>query len=158
MMRARAVGASVVGLVAASVLTLGTLSQAFADDHVKGTGTKQLSGCGKLDAHGSGTVHLQLDGDADIDVKGQATINEDSSHVSVDEGGDLTRDSLSGDNVRYNGHGKLKINGSNIVADVIGGDAHIKGNGCGSITLTGTGDLHWHGDDKGKGNDNHDDD
>ena len=53
-----------------------------------------------LDGHGSGVMHVQLDGNADIDVKGQATVNEDSSKVSVDDGGDLTRESLSGDNVR----------------------------------------------------------
>src|SRR5439155_18821019 len=96
-----------------------------------------------LKAHGSGTVHVQLDGDVDVDVDGQVTVNEDSSKVTVDDSGNLTRDSLSGDNVRYNGHGKLKINGSNIVADVIGGNAKVKGNGCGTVTLTGTGDVRW---------------
>src|SRR5436190_15499511 len=100
-MKTRRTSALAVGLAAASLLTLGTLSQALADDHVDGSGTKQLSGCGTLTAHGSGTAHLQLNGDSTVSVNGQVTVNQDSSRVDVDDSGNWSRDNLAGDNVRY---------------------------------------------------------
>src|SRR4051812_35867475 len=126
-----------VGLMAAGLLTLGTLGQAAAFERADQDGTRHLSGCGTLDAHGAGTAHLNVDGDPTVTITGQVIVNEDSDNVSVDRSGDWSRSSLSGDNVRYDGHGTLSIHGSGIVADVSGGDATLSGNVCGDVTLTG---------------------
>src|SRR5438876_7587663 len=125
LMSMRPRNALAVGLMAAGLLTLGTLGQAAAFERADGDGTRHLSGCGTLDAHGAGTAHLHVDGDPTVTVTGQVIVNEDSGDVSVDRSGDWSRSSLAGDDVRYDGHGTLHIHGTGIVADVSGGDATL---------------------------------
>src|SRR5438046_2834266 len=127
------------GLGAASLMTLGTLSQAFA---IPLADTRVIPwGCGTIiGSEGNGTAHLEANGDVTVTVNGQVRVNEDKDGVSVDnKTGDWTRSGLSGDDVQYDGNGSMTIHGDGLVADLSGAGISINGTGCGSATLTGLG-------------------
>src|SRR5437764_14902150 len=63
------------GLGAASLMTLGTLTQAFA---IPLADTRVINGCGTLiGSEGNGTAHLEANGDVTVTVNGQVRVNED---------------------------------------------------------------------------------